>query len=142
MLPRNSPPYLLLVLLLSIQVVSLEAFGIDPIASARFVTFASSPATHRIHDPHLVQDVASTAVTSSQKAISAFDMMDSSWSQTSSMSLGAVTVDPTTFLNDLFAGVAGTPELLLAVPILAAISLVSVLVYALVSYATPAEPDD
>jgi hypothetical protein len=142
MLPRNSPPYLLLVLLLSIQVVSLEAFGIDPIASARFVTFASSPATHRIHDPHLVQDVAFTAVTSSQKAISAFEMTDSSWSQTSSMSLGAVTVDPTTFLNDLFAGVAGTPELLLAVPILAAISLVSVLVYALISYATPAEPDD
>jgi hypothetical protein len=66
----------------------------------------------------------------------------SSSSSSSSMSLGAVTVDPTTFLNDLFAGVAGTPELLLAVPILAALSLVSVLVYALVSYASPAEPDD
>jgi hypothetical protein len=48
------------------------------------------------------------------------------------MSLSAVTVDPTTFLNDLFAGVAGTPELLLAVPILAAVSLVSLLVYAMV----------
>jgi hypothetical protein len=69
-------------------------------------------------------------------------MMASSSLSSSSVSLSAVTVDPTTFLNDLFAGVAGTPELLLAVPILAAISLVSVLVYALVSYATPAEPDD
>jgi hypothetical protein len=56
--------------------------------------------------------------------------------------LSAVTVDPTTFLNDALAGVTGTPVLLLGVPVLAALALVSILAYALISYANPTEPDD
>jgi hypothetical protein len=147
MAPRYTSPSLLLVLLLSIQAISLEAFGIAPpitTSAAAVTTLASTPSLHRIHDPQLVQDVACSALTSSPKAISVYEMTAASSfsSSSSSVFLSAVTVDPTTFLNDLFAGVAGTPELLLAVPILAAVSLVSLLVYALVSYASPAEPDD
>jgi hypothetical protein len=63
-------------------------------------------------------------------------------SSSQALLLGAVTVDPTAFLNDVLAGPAAAPALLLGVPVLAALALVSLLAYALVSYASPAEPDD
>ncbi|GAX24856.1 hypothetical protein FisN_6Hh195 [Fistulifera solaris] len=51
------------------------------------------------------------------------------------------TVDPTTFLSDVLGGVLGTP-IILAVPILAALGVASLVAYAIVAYASPAADDD
>jgi len=56
--------------------------------------------------------------------------------------LAAATLDPTTLLGDLLGGLIGTPGLILAVPILAAIGVASLIAFAIVSYASPAELDD
>ena len=51
------------------------------------------------------------------------------------------TVDPTTFLQDLLGGVLGTP-LILAIPIVAALGVASLIAFLIVAYATPAESED
>ena len=61
--------------------------------------------------------------------------------QEPSMTLSAATVDPTSFLSDLFGNVIGTP-LILAIPIVAALGVASLVVFLIVSYANPAEPDE
>ena len=61
--------------------------------------------------------------------------------ETSSLTVGATTVDPTSFLTDLFGNVLGTP-LILAIPILAALGVAGLVVFFIVSYANPAEPDE
>lgn len=55
--------------------------------------------------------------------------------------LSASTIDPTTFFSDIFGAVVGTP-LILAIPIVAALAVASTVVFLLVSYANPAEPDE
>lgn len=67
------------------------------------------------------------------------DMMQETTSST--MTVAATTVDPTSFLTDALGGVLGTP-LILAVPIVAALGVASLVVFFIVSYANPAEPDD
>jgi len=59
----------------------------------------------------------------------------------SSMELSAATLDPTTFLSDVLGVVIGTP-IILAVPILLALGVAGILVFALVSYANPEVEDD
>jgi len=59
----------------------------------------------------------------------------------STVTLSAATLDPTTLLQDVFSGLLGTP-LILAVPIVAALAVASLLAYLIVAYAQPAEPDD
>lgn len=59
----------------------------------------------------------------------------------SSVSVSAITLDPTTVLSDIFSGVLGTP-LILALPIVTALAVASLIAYAIVSYASPAEEDD
>ena len=77
-------------------------------------------------------------------------MLDGSPSSTTSMfldntitsnTISAATVDPTTALSQVLAGVLNTP-LILAVPILAAVSVASVVAWLIVSYANPADPDE
>jgi len=55
--------------------------------------------------------------------------------------LSASTLDPTTVLQDLFSGVLGTP-IILAVPIVAALAVASLIAYLIVAYASPAESED
>ena len=62
-------------------------------------------------------------------------------SSMSTMTMAATTVDPTSFLTDILGGVLGTP-LILAIPIVAALGVASLVVFLIVSYANPAEPDD
>lgn len=50
-------------------------------------------------------------------------------------------IDPTTVLTDAFSGLLGSP-LILAVPIVAAILLATLIAFGITSYASPAEPDD
>jgi len=77
-------------------------------------------------------------------------ILDGSPSSTTSMfldntmtsnTISAATVDPTTALSQVLAGVLNTP-LILAVPILAAVSVASVVAWFIVSYANPADPDE
>jgi len=55
--------------------------------------------------------------------------------------VAAGTVDPTTFFSGVLGGIIGTP-IILAVPILAAISVAGVIAWFIISYANPADPDD
>jgi hypothetical protein len=59
----------------------------------------------------------------------------------SSTALSAVTVDPTSVLSDTLGGVVNTP-LILAVPIVVALAVGSLLAYFLVSSAAPEASDD
>ena len=59
----------------------------------------------------------------------------------SPLTLAAATVDPTSFFTDILGGVMFTP-IILAIPIVAALSVAGLVVWAIVAYANPAEPDD
>jgi hypothetical protein len=59
----------------------------------------------------------------------------------SSIDIAAGTLDPTTLFSDLLTGLIGTPAIL-AVPILAALGVASLLAYLIVSYANPQVEDD
>eukprot|EP00980_Cylindrotheca_fusiformis_P013902 scaffold3618_cov129-Cylindrotheca_fusiformis.AAC.2 len=59
----------------------------------------------------------------------------------STIDVAAGTLDPTTFLSDLFAGLLGTPAIL-AVPIVAALGVASLIAFLIVSYANPQVEDD
>lgn len=59
----------------------------------------------------------------------------------SSTNLAAATVDPTTALSNVLGGLLGSPAIL-AVPILAAVSVASLIAFFIVSYANPADPDE
>ena len=61
--------------------------------------------------------------------------------QTSSTHISAATLDPTTFLSDLL-GAFISSNAILAVPIVAALALASLVAFAIVAYANPAEPED
>ena len=58
-----------------------------------------------------------------------------------SNTVSAATVDPTTALSQVLGGLLGTPAILL-VPILAAVSVATIIAWLIVSYANPADPDD
>ncbi|KAG7348505.1 hypothetical protein IV203_017210 [Nitzschia inconspicua] len=62
-------------------------------------------------------------------------------SLSSSLVVSAATLDPTTILSDIFAGILGTP-LILAVPIVAALGVASLIAFLIVSYASPQVEDD
>ena len=51
------------------------------------------------------------------------------------------TLDPSTFLSDLLGGLLGSYAIL-AVPIVAALTVAAVIAFAIVSYANPADEDD
>ena len=55
--------------------------------------------------------------------------------------VAAVTIDPTTLVSQALGGFLGSPAVL-AVPILAAFSVASLLAWGIVSYANPADPDE
>ena len=58
-----------------------------------------------------------------------------------SHTLAAVTLDPTTLLSDVFGSVLGTP-LILAIPIVAALAVATLIAFGIVSYANPAEEEE
>jgi hypothetical protein len=53
----------------------------------------------------------------------------------------AATLDPTTFLTKIVGGVLGTP-LILAVPIVAALSIAGLMAFLIISYASPEVDED
>jgi hypothetical protein len=59
----------------------------------------------------------------------------------STFELAAGTIDPTTALAQVLAGLLGSPIILL-VPVLAAVSVAALLAWGIFSYASPADPDE
>ena len=59
----------------------------------------------------------------------------------SSMDISAATLDPTTILSDLLSGLLTTPAIL-AVPIVAALGVASLIAFLIVAYANPQVEDD
>ena len=61
--------------------------------------------------------------------------------ESTSTNVAATTLDPTTFLSDLLGSFLNS-NLILAVPIVAALSLAALIGFGIVAYASPAEPED
>jgi hypothetical protein len=61
--------------------------------------------------------------------------------ESSSNTVAAATIDPTTALSQVLGGLLGSPIILL-VPIGAAITIATVIAWLIVSYANPADPDE
>jgi hypothetical protein len=64
-----------------------------------------------------------------------------SWTQLTTTIAAVPTLDPTTILSDVFSNVLGTP-LILAIPVVAALGVATLLAFLIVSYASPAEEED
>ena len=80
--------------------------------------------------------------TDSTTLLSNFDTITSPTSTTSSSELLSVaTLDPTTVLSDALGGLLGS-SLILAVPIVAALSVAGLIAFFIVSYANPEDEDD
>jgi hypothetical protein len=65
----------------------------------------------------------------------------SSFTDATTNTVAVSTLDPSTFLSDLLGGLLGSYAIL-AVPIVAALAVVGVIAFAIVSYANPADEDD
>ena len=59
----------------------------------------------------------------------------------SSIEVAAETLDPTAFLSDVLGGLVGGPAIL-AVPIIAALGVASLIAFFIISYANPEVEDD
>eukprot|EP00986_Skeletonema_menzelii_P001197 scaffold312_cov145-Skeletonema_menzelii.AAC.13 len=66
---------------------------------------------------------------------------DTSSSSSSTELLSVATLDPTTVLSDALGGLLGS-SLILAVPIVAALSVAGLIAFFIVSYANPEDEDD
>lgn len=119
---------LFLVCLLGGLALTTEAFA--PVAMQRSYTITSASAS------------SSALHASSPWMNSVLETMPDASSTTSSTHLvAAATLDPTTFLSDLLGGFINS-NLILAVPIVAALGLASLVAFLIVAYANPAEAED
>lgn len=90
---------------------------------------------------HSVAKPAATAVFPFHTMESPMTVSDAPVLASSSMELSAVTLDPATFLTDIFGGLINTP-IILAVPIVAALAVSGLIAYFLVQSSVPYEDDD
>jgi hypothetical protein len=67
-------------------------------------------------------------------------LSDTLSSSSSTLTLGAISLDPTTFFTGVFGAFLNTP-LILAVPIVAALGIAGLLAFLLIQYSQPAEDD-
>jgi hypothetical protein len=118
---------------------SIECFVVSPRTTAFLTTGHASIATPA---PLKVSLLLAPGDFDALGIISAStEPVGSSFSSSSSVNVAAATVDPTTFLSDIFAGVLGTP-IILAIPIVAALLVAGLVVGFIVNYANPTEPDE
>ena len=88
-------------------------------------------------------DSTTAAVTTSSSSIASlipFHDYSSTVLSSSDMLLSLATLDPTTLLSDILGGLLGSSAIL-AVPILAALTIVAVIAALIVGYANPADED-
>lgn len=85
--------------------------------------------------------VNSAVSRNAMSAPASFNSQRSAFLPSSSMEVAAETLDPTAFLSDVLGGLIGGPAIL-AVPILAALGVASLVAFFIVSYANPEVEDD
>ena len=89
--------------------------------------------------------VAIRSAASVASSNSALDMSPSAFAfepiLSNSNTIAASTIDPTTVLSQVLSGLINTP-IILAVPILAAVAVASLVAWLIVAYANPADPDE
>jgi hypothetical protein len=74
-------------------------------------------------------------------AVVATTSLTSSTSSSTSALLSVATLDPTSVLSDALGGLLGSYAIL-AVPVIAGLSVVALIAFLIVSYANPADEDD
>ena len=109
----------------TLQKVILLCLSLALVADA----FAPSPIVSRV-----AQD--SLCASPSCLQVAPVDMFEAT-----STTVAAATLDPTTFLSDLLS-VFISSNAILAVPIIAALAVASLVGWAIIAYANPAEPED
>ena len=95
-----------------------------------------APTTTRMMMPSRTSTSIQLSPTHSTTLLSNFDTQSSS-----SELLSVATLDPTTVLSDALGGLLGS-SLILAVPIVAALSVAGLIAFFIVSYANPEDEDD
>lgn len=92
--------------------------------------------------PSILLSTTSIGPSTSSSSLQAapLDLFLETTSSSSSNLVAAATLDPTTFLSDLLGGFINS-NLILAVPIVAALGLASLVAFLIVAYANPAEPN-
>jgi len=88
----------------------------------------------------------SSLITSRSFSTEGQRLLSSEWDIETALSfttnhVAVTTVDPTTALSQVLGGIINTP-LILFVPILVGLSVTAVIVWYIVSYANPTDPDD
>ena len=109
---------------------SCAAFA--PASNPQLTTMTRMASTQNMLPVSSISDLSTTMGTSSVDAMSL---------SSSSLELSIATLDPTTILSDVLGVLIGTPVILL-VPIVAALGVAGVLVWAIVAYANPEVEDD
>lgn len=108
------------------RTISLFVLCLALLSSA--LAFVPTPATH-------------THFKSTKIALNSIPEYSFDATTSSSNLVSVATVDPTTFLSDGLGGLIGSPAIL-AVPIVAALSVAGLIAFLIVSYANPADEDD
>ena len=85
--------------------------------------------------------VDTTTTTSSSSVVLVATTSSSSSSMIRLSSEGVATIDPTSVLSDILGGLLGSYAIL-AVPIIAGLSVVAIIAFVIVTYANPADEDD
>jgi hypothetical protein len=110
-----------------------QTLAFAPSSSSSFMStnFKSSPTSTRTH----------TSLNMNMMDMTPMSMPMEMSILSNSNTISASTVDPTTMLSQVLGGLLGSPIILL-VPILAAVSVATVIAWLIVAYANPADPDD
>mmetsp|Transcript_6821 Transcript_6821/g.8502 ORF Transcript_6821/g.8502 Transcript_6821/m.8502 type:complete len:130 (-) Transcript_6821:43-432(-) len=118
-------------LILSVSLVQVQGFTVTTPTNSRLISSRTSTSFRQN------ANAQQTPLRMSPNDIFTSVELTSSTSNT----ISAATVDPTTALTQVLGSVLNTP-LILAVPIVAAISVASLIAWLIVSYANPADPDE
>ena len=123
--------------MVSAALANLPATTASSLPTAASVTFSSLMTCSL--DAALLSSSSSSSFLSS--GIMAYTYTPSSSLSSPTLVLAAATLDPTTFLSDVLGGLIGTP-LILAVPIVVALAIASLVAFLIISYANPEVEDD
>jgi len=114
------------------------------LSSIALMANAFAPTSCLANSNRLAQQTVVASSSSSPTLLKAtpLEVWDATTAATASTSLvSAATLDPTTFLSDILGGFLNS-NLILAVPIIAALGVAGLISWGIIAYANPAEPDD
>jgi hypothetical protein len=137
--------YAICLALLSTSTTTAFAFVHGPAASTsrkaggRMMRAAAPSSSRMAALPACVPDVE--FLRAANDAVVATTSLTSSTSSSTSALLSVATLDPTSVLSDALGGLLGSYAIL-AVPVIAGLSVVALIAFLIVSYANPADEDD